>query len=138
MHLLGRNPEKVRHSAGVVRGEVPGSVVIDEVCDVVELHARDAIPGFTLDRAAIRTTLAKEEQRKEGKGLAEVVLDAAKKHDPPFGFAAGKETLAEALMDYALGHPELRGETRPILDLAEHLVRLAGANRQLRGRLRPR
>src|ERR1700754_4732809 len=39
VHLLGRNPEKVRRSAGVVRGEVPGSVVIDEVCDVADLDA---------------------------------------------------------------------------------------------------
>lgn len=109
---------------------------LDEVCDVVEHHARDTIPRFTLDRAAIRATLAEEERKKEGKGLAEIVLDAAKNHDPPFRLAAGKETLAELLMDYALDHPELRGETRPILDLAEHLVRLTGAHRQLRGQLR--
>ena len=46
VHLLGRNPEKVRHSAGVVRGEVPGSVVIDEVCDVADL---DAVRAWTDD-----------------------------------------------------------------------------------------
>ena len=39
VHLLGRNQEKVKHSAGVLRGEVPGSVVIDEVCDVGDLEA---------------------------------------------------------------------------------------------------
>jgi dehydrogenase/reductase SDR family member 12 len=46
VHLLGRNPEKVKHSAGVVRGEVPGSVVIDEVCDVADL---DAVRTWTDD-----------------------------------------------------------------------------------------
>jgi dehydrogenase/reductase SDR family member 12 len=46
VHLLGRNPEKVRHSAGVVRGEVPGSVVIDEVCDVADL---DVVRAWTDD-----------------------------------------------------------------------------------------
>ena len=46
VHLLGRNPEKVKHSAGVVRGEVPGSVVIDEVCDVADL---DAVRAWTDD-----------------------------------------------------------------------------------------
>src|ERR1700709_1740685 len=46
VHLLGRNPEKVRHSAGGVRGEVPGSVVIDEVCDVADL---DAVRAWTDD-----------------------------------------------------------------------------------------
>jgi dehydrogenase/reductase SDR family protein 12 len=46
VHLLGRNPDKVRHSAGVIRGEVPGSVVIDEVCDVGDL---DAVRAWTDD-----------------------------------------------------------------------------------------
>ncbi|MDP9168162.1 MAG: SDR family NAD(P)-dependent oxidoreductase, partial [Actinomycetota bacterium] len=46
VHLLGRNPEKVKHSAGVIRGEVPGSVVIDEVCDVGDL---DAVRAWTDD-----------------------------------------------------------------------------------------
>ena len=46
VHLLGRNPEKVKHSAGVIRGEVPGSVVIDEVCDVGDL---DALRAWTDD-----------------------------------------------------------------------------------------
>jgi NAD(P)-dependent dehydrogenase (short-subunit alcohol dehydrogenase family) len=39
VHLLGRNPEKVKRSAGLVRGEVPGAVVIDEICDVGDLGA---------------------------------------------------------------------------------------------------
>jgi NAD(P)-dependent dehydrogenase (short-subunit alcohol dehydrogenase family) len=39
VHLLGRNPEKVKRSAGAIRGAVPGSVVIDEVCDVGDLDA---------------------------------------------------------------------------------------------------
>lgn len=46
VHLLGRNPEKVRHSAGVIRGRVPGSVVIDELCDVGDL---DAVREWTDD-----------------------------------------------------------------------------------------
>ncbi|HYO04299.1 MAG TPA: SDR family NAD(P)-dependent oxidoreductase [Mycobacterium sp.] len=46
VHLLGRNPEKVKHSAGVIRGRVPGSVVIDEVCDVGDL---DAVRAWTDD-----------------------------------------------------------------------------------------
>jgi NAD(P)-dependent dehydrogenase (short-subunit alcohol dehydrogenase family) len=46
VHLLGRNPEKVKHSAGLIRGEVPGSVVIDEVCDVGDL---DAVRAWTDD-----------------------------------------------------------------------------------------
>lgn len=39
VHLLGRNPDKVRHSSGVIRSAVPGSVVVDEVCDVGDLEA---------------------------------------------------------------------------------------------------
>ena len=46
VHLLGRNPEKVKHSAGVIRGQVPGAVVIDEVCDVGDL---DAVRAWTDD-----------------------------------------------------------------------------------------
>jgi NAD(P)-dependent dehydrogenase (short-subunit alcohol dehydrogenase family) len=46
VHLLGRNPEKVKRSAGLVRGQVPGAVVIDEVCDVSDL---DAIRVWTHD-----------------------------------------------------------------------------------------
>jgi dehydrogenase/reductase SDR family member 12 len=39
VHLLGRNAEKVRHSAGAIRRAVPGAMVIDEVCDVSDLDA---------------------------------------------------------------------------------------------------
>lgn len=46
VHLLGRNQEKVKHSAGVIRGQVPGAVVIDEVCDVSDL---DAVRAWTDD-----------------------------------------------------------------------------------------
>jgi dehydrogenase/reductase SDR family member 12 len=53
VHLLGRNPEKVRHSAGVVRGEVPGSVVIDEVCDVADLDAVRAWTGLVHNAGAM-------------------------------------------------------------------------------------
>ena len=49
MHLLGRNPDKVKRSAGQVRGQVPGAVVIEEVCDVGDLDAvrawTDDLPG---------------------------------------------------------------------------------------------
>ena len=46
VHLLGRTPEKVKRSAGIVRGRVPGSVVVDEVCDVGDL---DAVRAWTDD-----------------------------------------------------------------------------------------
>ncbi|MEU0494955.1 SDR family NAD(P)-dependent oxidoreductase [Mycobacterium sp. NPDC006124] len=46
VHLLGRNPDKVRHSVGVIRGAVPGSVIVDEVCDVGDL---DAVRAWTED-----------------------------------------------------------------------------------------
>ena len=49
VHLLGRNPDKVKRSAGVIRGAVPGSVVIDEVCDVGDL---DAVRAWTDDLSA--------------------------------------------------------------------------------------
>jgi dehydrogenase/reductase SDR family protein 12 len=39
VHLLGRNPQKVKHSAGVIRGQVAGAVVIEEICDVSDLDA---------------------------------------------------------------------------------------------------
>lgn len=49
VHLLGRNAEKVKRSSGVIRGAAPGSVVIDEVCDVGDLDAvrawTDALSG---------------------------------------------------------------------------------------------
>lgn len=46
VHLLGRNPQKVTHSAGVIRGQVAGAVVIEEVCDVSDL---DAVRAWTDD-----------------------------------------------------------------------------------------
>jgi dehydrogenase/reductase SDR family protein 12 len=46
VHLLGRNPEKVKHSAGIIRGQVAGAVVIEEVCDVSDL---DAVRAWTDD-----------------------------------------------------------------------------------------
>jgi dehydrogenase/reductase SDR family protein 12 len=46
VHLLGRNPEKVKVSAGLIRDEVPGSDVIEEVCDVGDL---DAVRAWTDD-----------------------------------------------------------------------------------------
>ena len=49
VHLLGRNPDKVKRAAGVIRGAVPGSVVIDEVCDVGDL---DAVRAWTDDLSA--------------------------------------------------------------------------------------
>lgn len=48
VHLLGRSEDKVRHSAGVVRGAVPASVVIEEVCDVSDL---DAVRAWTAELA---------------------------------------------------------------------------------------
>ena len=46
VHLLGRNPEKVRHSAGVIRSRVPGTTVVEEACDVGDL---DAVRAWTDD-----------------------------------------------------------------------------------------
>ncbi len=48
VHLLGRSPEKVRRSAGMIRSSVPGAVVIEEVCDVSDL---DAVRDWTDDLA---------------------------------------------------------------------------------------
>jgi NAD(P)-dependent dehydrogenase (short-subunit alcohol dehydrogenase family) len=39
VHLLGRNEEKVRHSAGAIRRTIAGAMVIEEVCDVSDLDA---------------------------------------------------------------------------------------------------
>ena len=39
VHLLGRNEEKVKHSAGAIRRAIPGAIVIEEVCDVSDLDA---------------------------------------------------------------------------------------------------
>jgi hypothetical protein len=107
-----------------------------EICDVVERHARETIPGFALDREQIADELRIESKKKRGKGIAEIVLAAAEQSAPPLRLDEGKKTLAELLMAYALEHPDFRGETRPITDLAEHLVRLTGPHRQLRGQLR--
>lgn len=47
VHLLGRNEEKVRYSAGVIRDSVPDNAgVIEEVCDVSDL---DAVRAWTAD-----------------------------------------------------------------------------------------
>jgi dehydrogenase/reductase SDR family member 12 len=46
VHLLGRNAEKVKHSAGRIRGEVPGAMVFEETCDVSDL---DAVRAWTED-----------------------------------------------------------------------------------------
>ncbi len=46
VHLLGRNAEKVKHSAGLIRGQVPGAVVLEETCDVSDL---DAVRAWTDD-----------------------------------------------------------------------------------------
>jgi dehydrogenase/reductase SDR family member 12 len=46
VHLLGRNAEKVKHSAGRIRGEVPGALVFEETCDVADL---DAVRAWTDD-----------------------------------------------------------------------------------------
>jgi hypothetical protein len=108
----------------------------DEICEIVESHARETIAAFSLPRDEIRATVEAEAQRTEGKGVAEIVLASAASHDPPLTLESGKDTLAELLMKHAIGHPKLRGEDRPILVLAEHLVRLAGAHRRLRGKLR--
>lgn len=39
VHLLGRNADKVRHSAGAIRRAVSGAMVIEEVCDLSDLDA---------------------------------------------------------------------------------------------------
>lgn len=49
VHLLGRNADKVKASAGAIRGAVPGAVVIDEVCDVSDL---DAVRAWTAGLSA--------------------------------------------------------------------------------------
>jgi dehydrogenase/reductase SDR family member 12 len=49
VHLLGRNPEKVKASAGTIRGAVPGALVIEEVCDVSDL---EAVRAWTADLSA--------------------------------------------------------------------------------------
>lgn len=46
VHLLGRNEEKAKASAGRIRSSVPGAVVIEEICDVSDL---DAVRAWTTD-----------------------------------------------------------------------------------------
>ena len=46
VHLLGRNPEKVRNSAQMIRSTLPTAEIIEEVCDVSDL---DAVRAWTAD-----------------------------------------------------------------------------------------
>ncbi len=49
VHLLGRSEQKVRDSAAMIRGSLPGSAsgsVIEEICDVADL---DAVRAWTAD-----------------------------------------------------------------------------------------
>lgn len=46
VHLLGRNEQNVKRSAGMIRGVVPGAQVIEELCDVADL---DAVRAWTAD-----------------------------------------------------------------------------------------
>jgi NAD(P)-dependent dehydrogenase (short-subunit alcohol dehydrogenase family) len=46
VHLLGRNEQKAKRSAGAIRGSVSGAMVIEEVCDVSDL---DAVRAWTDD-----------------------------------------------------------------------------------------
>jgi NAD(P)-dependent dehydrogenase (short-subunit alcohol dehydrogenase family) len=39
VHLLGRNPDKVRHCVTEITEEIPGAEVVGEVCDVSDLEA---------------------------------------------------------------------------------------------------
>lgn len=39
VHLLGRDPAKVKRSADAIRAAVPGAVVVEETCDVSDLDA---------------------------------------------------------------------------------------------------
>lgn len=41
VHLLGRNPDKVRRCCDEIRQQVPGAEVVAEVCDVSDLEAVD-------------------------------------------------------------------------------------------------
>lgn len=49
VHLLGRNPDKVRSSVAEISAQVPGSEVIGEVCDVSDL---EAVADWTADFAS--------------------------------------------------------------------------------------
>lgn len=48
VHLLGRNPEKVRRCVADITAEIPGAQVIGEVCDVSDL---EAVAAWTADFA---------------------------------------------------------------------------------------
>lgn len=48
VHVLGRNPDKVRATVEAIRSAVPGAVLVDEVCDVSDL---DAVRAWTADLA---------------------------------------------------------------------------------------
>ncbi len=39
VHLVGRNADKVQHSASEIRNRVPAAVIVDEVCDISDLDA---------------------------------------------------------------------------------------------------
>ena len=49
VHLLGRDPEKVRRCAREISAEYPGAEVVGEVCDVSDL---DAVAAWTSDLAS--------------------------------------------------------------------------------------
>lgn len=49
VHVLGRNPDKVRRCVAEISAEIPGSDVVGEVCDVSDL---DAVANWTADFAA--------------------------------------------------------------------------------------
>ena len=53
VHLLGRNAQKVKHSAGVIRGQVAGAVVIEEVCDVSDLDEVSAMADTSRNWAGL-------------------------------------------------------------------------------------
>ena len=44
VHLVGRNSDKVQHSASMIRNRVPSAVIVDEVCDISDL---DAVRAWT-------------------------------------------------------------------------------------------
>lgn len=48
VHMVGRDADKLRHSAGVVRAAAPSAEIVEEVCDIGDL---DAIRAWTADLA---------------------------------------------------------------------------------------
>lgn len=48
VHVLGRNPDKVRDCVAEISAQVPGSQIVGEVCDVSDL---DAVAAWTADFA---------------------------------------------------------------------------------------